>query len=108
MTFRVGQKVARVGGADRNALEYGAPFPKMNEPCTISNIYTDEDGDEHIELIEYPSPARADFTAGFLSRFFRPVVERKTDISVFLAMLNPSQVTVDAMNTADFARESAG
>lgn len=39
---------------------------------------------------------------------FRRVVERKTDISIFQAMLTPSPVTVDAMNVADHAREIVG
>jgi hypothetical protein len=36
---------------------------------------------------------------------FRPIVERKTDITCFKEMLTPSPVTVDALNMADFARE---
>jgi hypothetical protein len=36
---------------------------------------------------------------------FRPVVERKTDITCFKEMLTPSPVTVDALNIADHARE---
>lgn len=103
--FRIGQKVARFAGKENYAIQYGAPFPKLHEPCTVSNIFEDEDGEIHIELVEYPSPARDEFQAGFRAKFFRPVVERKTDISIFTAMLNPSQVTVDAMNMADHARE---
>lgn len=30
---------------------------------------------------------------GYLSSRFRPVVERKTDISIFTAMLTPSKIT---------------
>lgn len=33
---------------------------------------------------------------GFDARRFRPVVERKTDISIFKAMLNPSKEQVSA------------
>lgn len=33
---------------------------------------------------------------GFASARFRPVVERKTDISIFTAMLNPSDKRVEA------------
>lgn len=33
---------------------------------------------------------------GFDSRYFRPLIERKTDISVFQAMLNPSKTEVTA------------
>lgn len=34
--------------------------------------------------------------AGFDSRRFRPIVERKTSISIFKAMLNPSKTEVAA------------
>lgn len=47
------------------------------------------------------------FTGMYTSRF-RPLVERKTDISIFTAMLTPSPVTVDAMKLADHAREIVG
>ena len=85
--FKVGQKVVRFKGREEAARLYGAPFPRLNEVCTISNIYVDCDGDEQLELVEYPSPARQGWHAGYLARFFRPVVERKTDISVFTEML---------------------
>jgi hypothetical protein len=78
--FRVGQKVARIGGSEQNAIEYGRPFPAVGEPCTVSNIYMDDDGDLQIELIEYPSPATAEFYAGFLAELFRPIVSRPTSI----------------------------
>lgn len=106
--FRIGQKVARFKGSERNARLYGAPFPKLHEPCTVSNVYTDDDGDLHIELVEYPSPARDGFTSGYLAHFFRPVRRRKTSIEVFEKMLNPSPVTIDAFNIADHAREIVG
>lgn len=85
MAFTVGMKVERFCGSETNARNYGAPFPRLHVPCTVSNVYMDADSDLHIELIEYPSPARAHsggyYTAGFLAEFFRPLISCKTDIS---------------------------
>lgn len=82
MAFRVGQKVVRVGGRTDHT-----PFgPPLGVPCTISNIYVDGDFEEMIEIAEYPSPdgeisrqTGQPLQAGFRAKFFRPVIERKTD-----------------------------
>jgi hypothetical protein len=88
MMFRVGQKVARWGGTvNRNIA-----FPAIDEPVTVSAIYTTADGIEKIELIEYPSPEDSDFYSGLRASFFRPIIERKTDISVFTNMLTNTKV----------------
>lgn len=103
MTFRVGQKVVCINGEwNHDSLNH----PRKGDVCTIANIYDPTRPPPYLQcsylgLVEFP-------VAHYAGDYFRPVVERKTDISVFLAMLNPSQVTVDAMNTADFARENAG
>lgn len=102
MTFRVGMKVVCVDasvdylGQATNLIE-GAVYEVRAKGTHL--------GEDFIVVAGAPSWHP---TKGYRSSRFRPVVERKTDISVFTAMLNPSQVTVDAMNTADFARESAG
>ena len=108
MTFHVGQKVVCVDSKPRNGFER---YLTKGEIYTVRgfcrNIY-DKLG---ILLVEVRSP-RGRFLSGeergFRPDRFRPVVSRPTSIAIFTAMLNPSQVTVDAMNTADFARESAG
>lgn len=86
MTFRIGQKVARVSG--RNSTEYVAP--PLNEPVTVANIYIDPDGELMLEIAEFPVPETATNRAGFRSKFFRPIVERKTSIAIFTEMLTPS------------------
>ena len=101
MTFRVGQKVVCV---DTRSDHRGSCELIQGEVYKIASMSPSKTlGGAFIRVAGGPH-------YGWHQSRFRPVQERKreTDISVFLAMLNPSQVTVDAMNTADFARESAG
>lgn len=86
MNFRVGQKVARVGGGAKVPT---VNYPPLHKPCTVVNAYSDE-GVPMIELLEYPNPKSETRCAGFRAQFFRLVVERKTNIDVFTAMLTPS------------------
>ena len=113
MTFRVGQKVVCVDAGstgkytpwrhsdDVHGLTEGVVY-------TIRAVGSFRGLRDNVWLAEIHRPLCAGREYPYAAARFRPVVERKTDISVFTAMLNPSQVTVDAMNTADFARESAG
>lgn len=106
--FRVNQKVVCVdASAGRSS---GLPSPlRLNAIYTIKEIGTlpDLSGDVGVRLYEVDPPTDARPLFGFRLSRFRPLVERKTDISVFTAMLNPSPVTVDAMKIADVAREIA-
>lgn len=102
--FIVGQKVVCVEG-EVDPDWHGA-VPRIGTVYTVSWTGVSEGWDvEIIDLVELPSPAEKEFERGYQASCFRPVVERKTDISIFTAMLTPSQVTVDALNMADFARE---
>ena len=104
MTFRVGQKVACV--RDGRSLFTGAPSGLVaGRVYTVTKAWRDDAFRHPVCLIAEVAPAGG---YAFDALRFRPVQERKTDISIFTAMLNPSQVTVDALNTADFARENAG
>jgi hypothetical protein len=94
MAFRVGQKVIYLGPGPRSFRriwkEFRHPFerPKTDGIYTVANVYFHVEGDEEmIELLELPSPEDDYWAAGFRARRFRPVVERKTDISIFEAML---------------------
>jgi hypothetical protein len=82
--FYVGQKVARVGGL---ALQASYGYPPMDVPCTVTNVFTTPEGTLQIELAEYPSPDDEFNYAGWRAKFFRPIVEKKTDISIFEEIL---------------------
>jgi len=87
MAFRVGQKVVCVDANPRNGhvsnLTEGAVY-------TVRAFGPSKDGSPGISLDEiyHPFP--------FYQDRFRPVVERKTDISVFTKMLTGSKVGADA------------
>jgi hypothetical protein len=73
------------------------PSPRCGGVYTISNIYAcPEDGEIMVELHELPSPETEDWWAGWRAKDFRPVQRRKTDISIFNAMLHDKKERVDA------------
>lgn len=87
MTFRVGQKVVCV---DNNAW-YG-PHGDGLEPLTKGRIYTVIAVD--VCLFANPACKVSELHSKHWMRQsrFRPIVERKTDISIFTQMLKPSKV----------------
>lgn len=95
MTFHVGQKVVCVD--DKN---WGHPEPPLNWPVT-GRVYTvrgfsaawDENGSNGLLLAEVSSGNYFDAgeEVGFKRRRFRPIVETKTDISIFKRMLTPQR-----------------
>lgn len=90
MTFRVGQKVICIDEVGQN--------PNLGDRTVIKGrIYTVR---EAYDWFGYPG-IRLDEIYNYLDRGysahrFRPVVERKTDISIFTAMLNTSKREVEA------------
>jgi hypothetical protein len=93
--FRVGQKVVCVKLHDGN--------PKWAVDLRIGGVYTvsfvSTGFNSGIDLEEYPVTSQPLFTLGrwspcYWTGLFRPAVERKTDISIFTAMLNPSKQPV--------------
>lgn len=109
MTFYVGQKVVRVPHApDRGAIETnralsnGAALTQVGRVYTIREIRVDNGTTEVLLLRELDNsnlaglPWAGPREPGFRSSGFRPVVERKTDISIFTEMLNPSHASVSA------------
>ena len=92
MTFRVGQKVVCMDATNTNTL--GTPELVKGRIYTLASVYLGL-----VTLVEptlpvmgFQRPAYIEFRE---SRF-RPVVERKTDISIFTAMLTPKNVGVSA------------
>lgn len=93
MNFRVGQKVVRIEGGtfDLYPDERG---PSEGEVVTIRHIEFCHDGvglafEEYRNPHHYPDQKFPE--AVFLAWRFRPVVEKKTDISIFTEMLKPKQ-----------------
>jgi len=97
MTFRIGQKVVSI--LDWSNLKHKYPqivFPVLNGVYTIRDIDTRGDGFS-LRFEEFVNPEMWLTTSsgkligepGFAVVHFRPLIERKTDISVFTAMLKP-------------------
>lgn len=100
MTFRVGQKVVCV---DVSSFLTGKPDKEID--LVKGRVYTVReigltswmDGSSECIRVEEIKVRRKDGSdTPFFARRFRPVVERKTDISIFTAMLNTSKRGVDA------------
>jgi hypothetical protein len=101
MSFHIGQKVVRIEVSGQVADEIhrracdvtGARLTEIGEVYTIRTI-NDWPGRTLLTFHELDNShmlARLGVTIepGFDSRGFRAVVERKTDISIFIAMLTP-------------------
>ncbi|MQY48219.1 hypothetical protein GAO09_19480 [Rhizobiales bacterium RZME27] len=107
--FRVGQKVvlvdvsSRDGGETRKQWEMaGAIYPDQNAVYTVRGIvYHSITGVEMIHLQEIDNTPICKvlnlmLEPAFESYRFRPVVDRKTDISIFKSLLTPSKQPVSA------------
>lgn len=104
MTFRVGQKVVCIGSNENPKLSDAADKahrkPDINQIYTIRSMFAWK----HLVLVRlYEVDNRhlmpimgVSVEPGYDSRGFRPLVERKTDISIFTRMLNPSKVEANA------------
>lgn len=88
MTFRTGMKVVCIDVSPNPVGRIPSEL-KLNAVYVISGLHigTDCDGEEGIYLAEIP-----DGGWPFKAYRFRPAVERKTDISIFTAILKPSKV----------------
>ena len=96
MAFHVGKKVVCVdfeGEAEYRAWYPDVVLPERKVVYTVRKVF-ERDGCEALLLNEIRN--RDTPEAGFRSFRFRPVVERKTDISIFQKMLTPSTNKVDA------------
>lgn len=107
--FYVGQKVVRVRSAHVSGggivpaeaiARLGHSAPALGEVVTIRAINTWSNWtalrfEEHHNE-QFVADGVCGIEPGFNAQHFRPVVERKTDISIFTAMLNPSKVEMPA------------
>lgn len=92
MAFYVGQKVVCVEGGKANEPP---PRAVTGAIYTISEVfrlgpYT------MLQFVEMRYGGEFGWLPGFAAEYFRPITERKTDISIFKAMLNPSKQEVTA------------
>jgi len=85
MNFHVGQKVVCVDPTDDLVKD---------DIYTVTRVGTGLAGAAMIDVAE--SSGWCELMPAFFSHRFRPVVERKTDISVFQAMLTGKKVEVTA------------
>jgi hypothetical protein len=99
MTFHVGQKVAcLIEASDATRKKFPeAVWPSKNAVYTIRSMFPYM-GRTLLRFCELDNSQSTwgGVERGFNSKYFRPIVERKTDISIFTAMLNPSKQGVDA------------
>src|SRR5581483_84243 len=94
MTFRIGQKVVRVGAMPTYehawAKRIKFSYPAVGEIVTIKTINNWPTG-AILTFYEHDNSALAgnvsQIEPGFGAKHFRPIVERKTDISVFTQIL---------------------
>lgn len=93
MSFHIGQRVVCIndqmdGGATRWK---DATYPVFGQIYTVRGMAVLPGGlILRLEEIICPTFGRDNEEAGFGADHFRPVIERKTDISVFQRMLNPN------------------
>jgi len=112
MTFRIGMKVVCIYSGPWQLHGHEAA-PSFGGVYTIRRIAADTNsglGFLFDEISNKPDHYLNQTGIVFREKHFRgsrfrPAVSRKTDISIFQAMLTPSPVTVDEMNVADHARE---
>lgn len=54
---------------------------------TVANIFITDDEFVMLEFVEMHQPGSEDWWPGYEADYFRPAIERKTDISVFTELL---------------------
>ena len=97
--FYVGQKVVCVNANNTpGRVWYEGEALVEDAVYTVAHVMLDQDGDLVLDFQELTrSPiARAHGMIGYHVRRFRPIVERKTDISIFTDMLTPKTEEVSA------------
>jgi hypothetical protein len=97
MFFRLGQKVVCVDAScDPDRTWDDGEAPTEGAVYTIASLNVHADGTPILSLVELRRTPLSLWlhgpTAGYKQSRFRPVVEKKTDISIFVAMLTPNKV----------------
>lgn len=94
--FYVGQKVVCVDASEMlNDGGFRRDAPMLSEGSIYTVIATRSVGPFHGVQVAEVRPSE-EHLWGFLASRFRPIVERKTDISIFTDMLTPKTEEVSA------------
>lgn len=109
MAFYVGQKVVCVDASNRPGRRwYPGEAPVEGSVYTIVGVRASKKPERAPFVLAFKELERCEEMRAWLiergrkdwpgygSNRFRPLVERKTDISIFKAMLSPSDARVDA------------
>lgn len=92
-SWHAGMRVVCVGHPSRGEPP---PFPVFNKVYTLKRIWKVRDRNKVlIDLVELPAKRAPGYYTGYRAACFRPVHERKTDISIFTAMLHDKKERVD-------------
>jgi hypothetical protein len=98
--FRVGQKIVCVDSRSGSGRWTDNDGPVEGSIYTVRRCFVDGDGDAILHLAEIArgpvARMRHGDNAGYSATRFRPIVERKTDISIFTKMLTPSDKKIGA------------
>lgn len=100
--FHVGQKITLVFSfgpmSIAKAIEKGVDLPKFEEVYTIREFDACCEHGSFLRVCEITNPLDPvdGLEPSFAAALFRPVITRKTDISIFKAMLTPSKEEVRA------------
>lgn len=95
MSFYVGQKVICIDNLCRSGIPIpGYNYVSLNTVYTVRDIFQNPyDGRTLLRLTEIKNPPfPSGIEPGFDATRFRPITERKTDISIFKRMLTPSEL----------------
>lgn len=99
MTFYIGQKVVCIASCCAPRA-YGEVVPAINRVLTIRDIVDAKCWPsaglrfhEIVNSVRWYADVAGEMECVFDSRRFRPMVERKTDISIFQNMLTDDRVT---------------
>lgn len=100
--FRAGQRVICIDDDFRVSEQPAATLKRHNvtDAPRKGRIYV-----VYSEYLDALILQEFSLTVGWCASHFRPVVSRKTDISIFEEMLKPSKVTADLLKIADFCRD---
>ena len=93
MSFHAGQKVVCIKkGPWARAIDFEietAPCPQFNGVYTVATVHHCYAFGDVIELVEFRTDADGRLPL-WQADYFRPIVDRKTDISIFTDMLTPA------------------
>jgi len=88
--FHIGQRVECIRTPSRIVNDLGYPRFQKGDILTVAGIEYDEYYETEFLMFAERSPQHRGQSTGF-----RPIVERKTDISIFTEMLKPQPKKVD-------------